>query len=124
MEVNAEEENDVGHEFDHITDTKEEENVSSHSRTEENTSNPNQQRCRRPPLWIEYYETREGVSEGNVDVNLAMFVAGNGDPTYFDDAVKIEKWRKAMNVKMKAIKRNGTRELMELPKGAKKVGVK
>ncbi|KAI5424126.1 hypothetical protein KIW84_030371 [Lathyrus oleraceus] len=43
VEVNAEEENDVGNEFDHITDTKEEENVSSNSRTEENTSNPNQQ---------------------------------------------------------------------------------
>ena len=57
---------------------------------------------------MEDYETGEGLSEGNVDVNLAMFAAGDGDPIHFDDAVQIEKWRKAMDVEMEAIKINGT----------------
>lgn len=123
VEVDVEEENEAGHESDHTIDT-EEENVSSDSTAEENTFNPNQRRCRRPPLWMEDYETGAGLSEGNIDANLVMFAAGDGDPTHFDDAVKIQKWRKAMDVEMEAIKRNGTWELMELPEGAKKVGVK
>ncbi|RDX90417.1 putative mitochondrial protein, partial [Mucuna pruriens] len=90
----------------------------------ESTSSPNQQRCRRPPLWMEDYETGEGLSKGNTEVNLAMVAVGDGDPTHFDVAVKIEKWRKAMDVEMEAIKGNDTWELMELPDRAKKVGVK
>ncbi|RDX93350.1 hypothetical protein CR513_24401, partial [Mucuna pruriens] len=66
---------------------------------------------------MEDYENGEGLSEGNTEVNLAMFAAGDGDPTHFDVAVKIEKWRKAMDG-------NDTWELMELSDGAKKVGVK
>lgn len=73
---------------------------------------------------MEDYETGERLSEGDTKVNLAMLAAGNGDPTHFDDAVKFEKWRKAMDVEMEVIKRNGTWELMELLGGAKKVGVK
>ncbi|RDX74672.1 hypothetical protein CR513_45547, partial [Mucuna pruriens] len=99
----VEEENETWHESDHNTDTTEEDNISSNSMAEESTSSPNQQRCRRPPLSME---------------------AGDGDPTHFDAAVKIEKWRKAMDVEMEVIKGNDTWELMKLLDGAKKVGVK
>jgi len=53
-----------------------------------------------------------------------MLVGGERDPIHFDVAVKIEKWRKAMDEEMETININGTWELMELPDGAKKVGVK
>ena len=46
------------------------------------------------------------------------------DPIHFEEAIKSERWRKAMDVEMEVIKRNNTWELVELPKGAKKVGVK
>lgn len=51
-----------------------------------------------------------------------MFATTN--PIHFDDAVKSEKWRKAVNEEMEAIKKNGMWELMELLEGGKKVGVK
>jgi len=54
---------------------------------------------------MEGYETREGLSEGNTNANLVMFVMGECDPTHFDIAVKIEKWRKAMDEEMEAIKK-------------------
>ncbi|KAL5844965.1 hypothetical protein ACOSQ4_010923 [Xanthoceras sorbifolium] len=46
------------------------------------------------------------------------------DPIHFEDTVKSEKWRQAMDVEMAAIKRNDTWELTELPEGGKKIGVK
>ena len=48
-----------------------------------------------------------------------MFAAT--DPIHFDDAVKSEKWRKAMDVEIEAIKRNDTWELTELSEGGKKI---
>ncbi|KAL0345470.1 UNVERIFIED_CONTAM: Retrovirus-related Pol polyprotein from transposon RE2 [Sesamum radiatum] len=46
------------------------------------------------------------------------------DPVQFEEAVKSEKWRRAMGAEIEAIQKNNTWELIELPKGAKKVGVK
>ena len=46
------------------------------------------------------------------------------DPVLFDEAIKSEKWRRAMDAKMEAIQKNDTWELTKLPKGAKKIGVK
>jgi hypothetical protein len=68
------------------------------------------------------YETGEGLSEDDTETQLAMFAAA--DPIRFKDTVQNEKWRTAMDVEMEAIKQNGTWELMELPVGGKKVGVK
>ena len=73
---------------------------------------------------MEDYETGEGLSEGSTEANLAMSATGESDPTHFDAAVQIAKWRKAMDEEMEAINKNDTWELMELPDGAKKVGVK
>ena len=79
---------------------------------------PKQRRCRRPPLWMKDYETREGFSEDSTKANLAlstMLVGRERDPIHFDVDVKIEKWRKAMDEEMEEINRNGTLVLMELP---------
>ena len=81
-----------------------------------------ERRNRRPSVWLRDYDTVEGLSEDDSASQLAMFAAA--DPIHFDDAVKSEKWRTAMDVEMEAIKRNGTWELMELLAEGKKVGVK
>ncbi|XP_022974050.1 uncharacterized protein LOC111472679 [Cucurbita maxima] len=47
-----------------------------------------------------------------------------GDPTRFEDAVKSEKWRKAMDVEIEAISRNDTWKSIELPENGKIIGVK
>lgn len=96
------------------------ENFSSDSPAEESSPSSNEGRIRRPPAWMQDYETGEGLSEE--EVQLAMFATA--DPIHFDDAVKSEKWRKAMDVEIEAIKRNDTWELTELPEGGKKIGVK
>ncbi|RVW39030.1 Retrovirus-related Pol polyprotein from transposon TNT 1-94 [Vitis vinifera] len=88
----------------------------------DNPSNSNAARNRRPPIWMSDYETGEELSEEEHEVQLAMFTAA--DPIYFDEAVKSEKWRTAMDVEMEAIKKNGTWELKILPKGGKTIGVK
>jgi len=42
----------------------------------------------------------------------------------FEEAVKSEKWKQAMNQEMQAIERNDTWELIVLPSGSKTIGVK
>lgn len=46
------------------------------------------------------------------------------DAIDFGEATKSEKWRRRIDVEMEAIRKNGTWELIELPKDAKKIGVK
>ena len=88
-----------------------------------NVSTPIQGRVRRRPDWMEDYVSGEGLSgEGSIQ-QLVMFTSAN-DPVTFEEAVKSSKWRDAMNLEIQAIERNETWELTELPKGAKKVGVK
>jgi len=56
------------------------------------------------------------------EMHFVWFVATN--PIFYEDAVKSANWRIVMDVEMEAIEKNGTWELMELPNGAKMVGVK
>eukprot|EP00268_Persea_americana_P056077 TRINITY_DN6570_c0_g1_i4.p1 TRINITY_DN6570_c0_g1~~TRINITY_DN6570_c0_g1_i4.p1 ORF type:complete len:520 (+),score=81.62 TRINITY_DN6570_c0_g1_i4:3057-4616(+) len=53
-----------------------------------------------------------------------MFQTSASDPATFEEAVKSSAWREAMELEIKAIEKNGTWELTELPRGAKKIGVK
>lgn len=73
---------------------------------------------------MRYYETGQGLSdEENVNIaHLALFT--NGDPMMYEEAVKSEKWRQAMDQEIKAIKKNKMWELTNLPPGGKSVGVK
>lgn len=52
-----------------------------------------------------------------------MFAA-IADLVTFNEANREEKWTKAMNSELESIEKNGTWYLMELPKGAKNIGVK
>ena len=60
------------------------------------------------------YETGEDLSEEDNEAHLTMFTTT--DPVNFEDALKSEKWRQTMDLKMEAINRNDTWELMELTK--------
>jgi len=98
----------------------------------------NTERTRRQPVWMQDYESGEGLSEKEEVAQivlekqveqltqemqqLAMFVAN--DPTTFEEAVKSQVWRNAMESEIAAINRNGTWELTDLPIGTKKIGVK
>nr|KYP66581.1 hypothetical protein KK1_012878 [Cajanus cajan] len=64
------------------------------------------------------YVSGEGLLDGEDVINMAQI--DNSDPIYFEEAVKSTKWRQAMEVEIKAIEKNHTWELVELPKNAKK----
>ncbi|MCH92472.1 retrovirus-related pol polyprotein from transposon tnt 1-94 [Trifolium medium] len=55
--------------------------------------------------------------------NLAVF-SNDNDPVTFDEAVKLEVWRNAMDQEIESIEKNDTWELTVLPPGVKKIGVK
>lgn len=110
-----------------------EENISPNvSQGSEVVSNPREERVREPPIWMRDYASGEGLSEEENEVNAAMFaenevnasVFASEDPLYYEEAVKISKWQLAMDAEIKAIEKNETWELTELPAGAKKIGVR
>jgi hypothetical protein len=53
-----------------------------------------------------------------------LALLSDSDPMTFEEAVKSEKWKQAMNQEMQAIERNDTWELTVLPSGSKTIGVK
>jgi hypothetical protein len=69
------------------------------------------------------YESEEGLSEEEDLQNLVLFTSQE-DPTCYEEAVKSEKWRNAMDLEIEAIVKNKTWELVNLSVGAKKIGVK
>ncbi|XP_057449943.1 uncharacterized protein LOC130741148 [Lotus japonicus] len=46
------------------------------------------------------------------------------EPQFFDEAVKEDVWRKAMNNEMRSIEKNQTWQLVDLPKGKDSIGLK
>ena len=56
------------------------------------------------------------------EVNVMEVV--DQDPIRFDDAVKQDRWIKAMDQEIQSIEKNGTWQLVDLPKGVKCIGVK
>ncbi|GKU96956.1 hypothetical protein SLEP1_g10137 [Rubroshorea leprosula] len=80
------------------------------------------QRKNRRPTWLEDYEVTD-LPQDDVPVNhFALFV--DYDPLTYEEAVKEEKWQKAMAEEIGSIERNQTWELTDLPKGHKTIGVK
>ena len=128
MFLNGDEENEREEDVEEI----EEENGanSSNQPTPTNVTSPIQGRRRQQPVWMEDYVSDEGLSEEEDEVQqlvmemqqLAMFTSN--DPTTFEEAAKSPTWREAMDREIQAIEKNGTWELTELPRGAKKIGVK
>ncbi|CAL9002860.1 unnamed protein product [Prunus brigantina] len=85
---------------------------------------PREIRARRPPVWMKDYETGQSLTdeENANQAHLALFT--DGDPITFAEAVKSEKWKKAMDQEIQAIEKNDTWELTVLPSGGKTIGVK
>ncbi|KAL6319939.1 hypothetical protein AAG906_037015 [Vitis piasezkii] len=75
-----------------------------------------QSRDRQPPTWMGDYVSGEGLFEDEVHMTLVE----STDPFYFEEAVKNENWRLAMNNEIKSIEKNQTWTLTKLPAGAKK----
>jgi len=90
--------------------------------TSDGSPRSNEGRVRMPPIWMRDYASGERLSEEEDVAYLVMLAAD--DPICFEDAVKDEKWRKAMDAEIKAIEKNDTWELTELPAEGKKIGVK
>ena len=57
------------------------------------------------------------------EVHVVCFLVDSEDLS-FEKAVQEEKWQMAMNEEIRAIERNNTWELTDLPKGARPIGVK
>lgn len=56
------------------------------------------------------------------EINLAFMVSA--DPVSFEEAERSSKWKATMDAEMNSIERNHTWQLVELPEGAKKIGVR
>ncbi|KAL9384923.1 hypothetical protein Peur_021933 [Populus x canadensis] len=68
------------------------------------------------------YVSGDELSDEETTVHFALF-AGS-DPMLFTEAVKEEKWKRAMNAEIQAIEKNETWELTDLPEGQKIISVK
>ncbi|KAJ6992892.1 Retrovirus-related Pol polyprotein from transposon TNT 1-94 [Populus alba x Populus x berolinensis] len=82
-------------------------------------------RISRAPAHLQDYVTGEHLTEEEEgdDQFLVLYTTAD-DPVSYDEAVKDIKWRQAMDAEIQAIEKNNTWELVELPKGMKKIGVK
>ncbi|CAJ2658399.1 unnamed protein product [Trifolium pratense] len=78
-------------------------------------------RTRKPPGWTRDYVT--DLNNQEELQNLAAF-CNNEDPISYDEAAKVEGWKQAMDQEIESIEKNNTWELVDLPKGIKKIGVK
>lgn len=103
------------------TETLEVGGVTSSSANPEETE-AREGRVRAPPTWMGDYVSGEGLSEDEEVVNMAL--VDSTDPVSFEEAVKSAIWRQAMEAEIKAIEKNRTWELTDLPTCAKRIGVK
>ncbi|KAK8502456.1 hypothetical protein V6N12_020048 [Hibiscus sabdariffa] len=93
-------------EYETTSDIDGAENHDSNSSIEEGSTSSNKGRSRVPPVWMRDYVTGEELSENDKEAHFLMLATT--DPFRFEDAVKEEKWRKAMDAEIEAIERNGT----------------
>jgi hypothetical protein len=80
-------------------------------------------RISRRPSYLNDYVTGEELDNDDGLQNLAMF-SSNNDPITFDEAAQSDVWKKSMDQEIESIEKNNTWELVTLPEGARKVGVK
>jgi hypothetical protein len=80
-------------------------------------------RISRRPSYLNDYVTGEELDNDDGLQNLAMF-SSNNDPITYDEAAQSDVWKKSMDQEIESIEKNNTWELVTLPEGARKVGVK
>eukprot|EP00253_Pinus_taeda_P010367 PITA_10367 len=116
----SESEHEQGSDLDHeqVSDTDRQEVPTDGSQPIEEapeTSLRRSTRIKRPPRRYDYY------------VTSVAFTASDDEPLCYQDAIegsKSDKWKAAMKDEMMALSKNGTWDLVELPKGRKIVGCK
>lgn len=123
-----------GEEVEDFDDGSEEENVASSVRDESSDDNEEDEaaplmtpRVRRAPTYLNDFVSGDGLSdeEEEVQTHLALYASVvHSDPISFGEVVKEEKWRTTMDAEMRSIRKNETWDLIELPKGDKRIGVK
>lgn len=109
------------------TENNDEEGDEAGNEARNSQENVNQGRERRAPRWMSNYESGEGLSEEEVEEEAEAYMVQDvavHDPCSFEEAVKHEKWRKAMDAEINSIEKNQTWELVNVPTGAKIIGVK
>ena len=74
------------------------------------------------PSWMRDYVSGDELSEEETGLNMAM--VPSDDPVTYEEAVVSKNWRNAMDTEMQSIQKNKTWSLIDLPEGAKKIGVK
>jgi hypothetical protein len=82
-------------------------------------------RTRQPPTYLRDCVTN--FDSANENQNLANYLAlfsSKEDPDSYEEAVKHDVWRKAMESEIESIKENNTWELTDLPHGVRPIGVK
>jgi hypothetical protein len=87
----------------------------------EDAGRVHERRVKRPPSYLSDYITTDELTE---DEAYMVQNVSTGDPLYFEEAVKDEKWRRAMDSEINYIEKNKTWSLSELPTRAKTIGVK
>jgi hypothetical protein len=86
-----------------------------------NSSSSNEGRSRRRSVWMDDYDSEDNFSEEDA-ANMVLFAFVN--PVHFEEAVKSERWKAAMDSEMKAIEKNNIWLLTNLPVGKKRIGIK
>lgn len=67
-------------------------------------------RLKIPPAWLRDYESGEVLRGQEETGHMAyMEIEDTNDPMYFEDAIKEEKWRKAMNKEISSIEKKRLR---------------
>jgi len=108
----------------HIGETNGESDDGNNDNEESPHENVTQGRERRAPLWMEDYVRGDELSEEEEAETYMVEDDIGDDPILFEEAVKHDKWRKAMDSEIKSIEKNQTWELLDLPTWAKIIGVK
>ena len=85
-------------------------------------SDARERRVRRALIWMEDYISGERLSEGEIELNMALVASTY--PINYEEAVMSSKWRLAMDSEINSIEKNQTWKLTDLPAGAKTIGVK
>ena len=81
-------------------------------------------RSKRAPVWMKDYVAGHTSFFIEEEDEIIVFFTASHDPESFEEAAREERWREAMIAEIKSIEENETWELVELPAGAKVIGVK
>jgi hypothetical protein len=120
VEVGNDDEGDENHENE---TTSQHTTNSSDSETDE-SEEALPARDRRPPPYLRDYVTNLENNDDQVqNLAIAMF-SSSEDPSTYEEAAKVDSWRKAMDSEIQSIEANDTWELVNLPPGVKAIGVK